>query len=146
MGHDVRVNTENPITPLSDDEVWEKLGSEQFGRLAVAVAGRPDIFPVNYVAHNNTIVFRTAEGSKLASVVINSAVAFEVDGYNPEKNMAWSIVLHGHAALVDHGPAEEELNALPLFPWNVSPKNRLVQITVTQASGRCFEALGRKES
>lgn len=144
MGHDVVVNTDNPITPLSDDEAWQKLDAEQFGRLAVAVAGRPDIFPVNYVTHNNTIVFRTAEGSKLASVAINSAVAFEIDGYNPDKNMAWSVVLHGHAALIDHGPAEEELNSLPLFPWNTSPKNRLVQITVTQVTGRCFEALGRR--
>lgn len=144
MSHDEGVNTDNPITPLSDEEAWEKLGTEQFGRLAVSVAGRPDIFPVNYVAHNSTIVFRTSEGSKLASVAINSAVAFEIDGYNAEENLAWSVVLHGHAALIDHGPAEDELNDLPLFPWNISPKNRLVQITVTQVTGRCFEALGRK--
>ena len=35
---------------------------------------------MNFVIYRDRIVFRTAPGSKLASVAINSAVAFEVDG------------------------------------------------------------------
>jgi len=137
------VNEDNPINTCDEDECWRRLESEQFGRLAVSVAGRPDIFPVNYIVHDRSLVFRTAEGSKLASVAINSAVAFEIDGYDAATNEAWSVVLHGHAVLIEHGPAEERLEALPLFPWNVSPKNRLVQIVPAQVTGRHFEAKGR---
>lgn len=144
MRNDGNVNAENAIEHMSEEECWELLASQEYGRLAVSVAGKPDIFPVNYVVHEGTVVFRTAEGSKLASVAINSAVAFEIDGYDPGNNSAWSVVVHGHAALVDHGSLEEELEHLPLFPWNITPKRRLVQVTSHDVHGRKFEAKGRQ--
>lgn len=142
--NDGSVNAENAIEHLSEEECWELLGSHEYGRLAVSVAGKPDIFPVNYVVYEDAVVFRTAEGSKLASVAINSAVAFEIDGYDPANNLAWSVVLHGHAVLIDHGSLEEELEHLPLFPWNITPKRRLVEIKSHGVHGRRFEAKGRQ--
>ena len=49
---------------LTDAQCWDLLGANQIGRLAVVVAGRPDIFPVNYVVNEGEIYFRTGEGSK----------------------------------------------------------------------------------
>lgn len=138
-------NNENAMEHLTADECWELLASHEYGRLAVSVAGRPDIFPVNYIVFEEAVVFRTAEGSKLASVAINSAVAFEIDGYSREDNTAWSVVLHGQAVLIEHGALEEELEALPLFPWNITPKRRLVEIKNADVHGRRFEAKGRRE-
>ncbi|MCB9411462.1 MAG: pyridoxamine 5'-phosphate oxidase family protein [Actinobacteria bacterium] len=138
------VNEHQPFEILGDEQCWELLGGEQFGRLAVSVAGRPDIYPVNFIIHNGVIVFRTAEGSKLASMAINAAVAFEVDGYNPDTNEAWSVVVHGQAKLVEHSPDEDELEHLPLFPWNLAPKNRLVKVEAFELSGRRFVAEGRR--
>lgn len=128
---------------LGDEQCWELLSGEQFGRLAVSVAGRPDIYPVNFIVYKGVIIFRTAEGSKLASMAINAAVAFEVDGYDSETNVAWSVVVHGQAHLVEHTPDEDELEHLPLFPWNLAPKNRLVKIEAFELSGRRFVAEGR---
>ncbi len=137
------MNEHEPFEILNEEQCWELLSGEQFGRLAVSVAGRPDIYPVNFIIYNGVVVFRTAEGSKLASMAINAAVAFEVDGYNPETNIAWSVVLHGQAKLVEHTPDEDELENLPLFPWNLAPKNRLVKIEAFELSGRRFTAEGR---
>lgn len=137
------VNPHEPFEKLTDDECWRLLSAEQFGRLAVSVAGRPDIYPVNFVIYQDAIVFRTAEGSKLASMAINSAVAFEVDGYQADTNEAWSVVVHGAARLVDHQPDEDELEHLPLFPWNTAPKHRLVKLEAFEISGRRFVAEGR---
>lgn len=138
------MNPHEPFEILTDDECWRLLEGEQFGRLAVSVAGRPDIYPVNFVLYSGAIVFRTAEGSKLASLAINSAVAFEVDGYEPETNEAWSVVVHGAARLVEHTPDEDDLEHLPLFPWNTAPKNRLVKVDAIEVSGRRFVAEGRR--
>ena len=47
------------------------------GRLAVAAAGEVDIFPINYAdVDRDTILFRTAEGTKLLELTINGRVAF----------------------------------------------------------------------
>jgi nitroimidazol reductase NimA-like FMN-containing flavoprotein (pyridoxamine 5'-phosphate oxidase superfamily) len=68
------------IVELSDNECWEILDRERFGRLAVAVHGDPDIFPVNFLVDDGKLLMRTAPGTKLTELVINSAVAVEADG------------------------------------------------------------------
>ncbi len=128
---------------LDVDECWRLLESEQFGRLAVSVGGRPDIFPLNYVVYEQSIFVRTSEGSKLVSLAINQAAAFEIDGYDAASNEAWSVVLHGAARMIEHGPLEEIAEALPLFTWNTAPKHRFVQIQPHSISGRRFVAEGR---
>ena len=50
---------------LGEPACWELLEGASVGRLAVDVAGQPDIFPVNFVVDRGSIVFRTAAGTKL---------------------------------------------------------------------------------
>ena len=65
---------------LDRNECWSLLRTAVLGRLAISIANHPDIFPINYVVDHGTVVFRTAEGTKLAGAVLGSTVAFEVDG------------------------------------------------------------------
>jgi len=73
----------------------------EFGRLAHHLADEVHIAPVNYavdldpVTGRRSLLFRTAEGSKLLGVVMNPYVAFEVDEIVGER--ATSIVLRGRA-------------------------------------------------
>ena len=143
MVHYGRVTANGAFEILTIDQCWNRLQGQQFGRLAVSVAGRPDIFPVNFVNYDRSVVFRTAEGTKLAAMAINAAVAFEVDGYDADTNTAWSVVMHGQARLIQHGTDAETLEGLPLFPWNTAPKHRLVQLRPHEISGRAFVAEGR---
>ena len=71
------------------------LARRQLGRLALAVDGDPDIFPVNYVVDGPRVLFRTAPGSKLAELSVNPRVAFEVDEY--DETYGASVVLKGVA-------------------------------------------------
>jgi hypothetical protein len=41
-------------------------GSVPLGRLVTSVDGQPEIFPVNFVVQHRSVLFRTAEGTKLA--------------------------------------------------------------------------------
>jgi nitroimidazol reductase NimA-like FMN-containing flavoprotein (pyridoxamine 5'-phosphate oxidase superfamily) len=70
---------DDPVTVLSEDESWSLLSSMSLGRLVTSLGGQPEIFPVNFVTQRPTVLFRTAEGTKLFSAVMNNQVAFEAD-------------------------------------------------------------------
>jgi hypothetical protein len=128
---------------LTDEQCWELLRGQQIGRLATVVGGSVDIFPVNYIVHEEQILFKTAEGSKLASIMAHHEVAFEIDGYKEDSNEAWSVVMSGMARVLTHDDELDVAESLPLFPWNVDPKHRYVAIEPTGISGRRFVAEGR---
>jgi uncharacterized protein len=130
---------------LSPDECWGLLRTAQVGRLAVTVAGRPEIFPVNYVVDHGTVVFRTAEGTKLAALMVAPLVAFEADGRYPaesgepgEPDTAWSVVVKGRTREIDRLDDVVATAELPLSPWHASPKGRFVRVVPDEITGRRF--------
>jgi nitroimidazol reductase NimA-like FMN-containing flavoprotein (pyridoxamine 5'-phosphate oxidase superfamily) len=123
---------------LDEEQCWELLSTVEVGRLAVAAAGDVDIYPVNFVIDGSELIFRTAEGTKLVEVVLAGRVAFESDGYDPERGRAWSVVVKGQAHDLDRFSEIYHAQDLPLFPWNASPKERFVKITPNQITGRRF--------
>jgi uncharacterized protein len=126
------------MTILEPHECWALLRSAEVGRLAIAVMSEPDIFPVNYVVDHGAVVFRTAEGTKLAGAVLSRRVAFEVDGYEPDNGEAWSVVLKGRAVELERMQEVFDASDLPLFPWLASPKPRFVRIEPDSVTGRRF--------
>ena len=78
------------------ESAWRLLAGARVGRIGVVAAGRPEIFPVNYVLDlTGAIVFQTAPGMKLAAAV-NHHVVFEVDDATT-RTAGWSVVVHGVA-------------------------------------------------
>jgi nitroimidazol reductase NimA-like FMN-containing flavoprotein (pyridoxamine 5'-phosphate oxidase superfamily) len=134
------------IAILETNTCWDLLRSSDVGRLAVAIRNRPDIFPVNFVVDHGTVVFRTAEGTKLAAAVLGQAVAFEVDGYDADAGEAWSVVIKGRAVEIERMQDVFEALDLPLFPWHASPKHRFVRIEPDDVSGRRFHVVERDTS
>lgn len=128
----------NAVIELSVTESWALLRQADVGRLAVIANDRPEIFPVNYLVDHGSVVFRTAAGTKFAGAV-GHWVAFEVDGYDPETNNAWSVVLKGEAQEVNRLYDVLEVIELPLYPWHSSPKPHFVRIEPHSISGRRFE-------
>ncbi len=134
------------MTVLDQHECWQLLRDHEVGRLAVAITNHPDIFPVNYVVDHGSIVFRTAEGTKLAASVLGAAVAFEIDGYDAEAGEAWSVVVKGRAHEIEAMQEVFDALELPLFPWHTSPKHRFVRIEADDVSGRRFEVVERPDT
>ena len=140
---DVTVNETilDPYTGMSilgEEDCWGLLRSSEVGRLAVSIANRPDIFPINYVVDGDTLVFRTAAGTKLAAAVLGVAVAFEIDGYQPDLGEAWSVVVKGTAEQIEGWRDQDRFERLPLFPWNAAPKFDFVRIVPENVTGRRF--------
>lgn len=128
-----------PASILEPHQCWALLRCAAVGRLAVSVGGRPDIFPVNYAVDRGTVVLRTAEGTKLAAVAANPMVAFEVDGWEPDADTAWSVVVKGRGQRPSSTDEIIDSVALPLYPWHGGRKESIVRIAVEQITGRRFE-------
>jgi nitroimidazol reductase NimA-like FMN-containing flavoprotein (pyridoxamine 5'-phosphate oxidase superfamily) len=128
-----------PPVVLGPEECWQLLGRAIIGRLAMAVAGDVDIFPVNYLLDDGSILIRTAEGTKLVEVMIAGRLAFEVDGLDPEAGEAWSVVVKGHGEILDDFEDIYRAQELPLHPWNApEQKQRFVRISPDHLTGRRF--------
>jgi uncharacterized protein len=123
---------------LSESECWELLDAADVGRLAVDIAGQPDIFPINFVVDQSGIVFRSAAGTKLAGAVLNRLVAFEIDGYEPDDRAAWSVVVKGEARQIERMQEVFDAEDLPLFPWLAWDKPNFVRIEPTVVTGRRY--------
>jgi len=124
---------------LSTRECLELLRSTEVGRLATNSAEFPDIVPINFVVDHGTVVFRTAEGTKLDDLTADHNVSFEADGYDSEAGEAWSVVIKGHAVLLRAPHDRFEALELPLFPWQGAPKRHFVRIEPVEMTGRRFD-------
>lgn len=128
--------TAEVVTRLTDEECWELLGQQQLGRLVTHVGDVLDIFPVNYVVDDGTVVFRTAAGSKLFEIAVQDHVLFEVDDYTAAA--AWSVVVHGRARRLDTVEEVAAADELPLRPWIPTLKYNYVRIEPERVTGRSF--------
>lgn len=127
----------DPVRTLDKDTVWRMLAEHPYGRLAVEAGGLVDIFPVNYVAHQHKLYFRTAQGTKLSSLIVNDQVAFEIDEVTPD-NLVRSVVVHGWARRLETRAEIQAAEALPLRSWAPTLKYSFVVIDVETATGREF--------
>jgi nitroimidazol reductase NimA-like FMN-containing flavoprotein (pyridoxamine 5'-phosphate oxidase superfamily) len=124
------------VTELSDQECREKLAAEVLGRLALHVRNHLDLFPINFVYQSGDIFFRTAPGTKLLELTINTEVVFEIDGYSDSE--AWSVIARGIAERLEHDAQIDEANEFPLHSFIPTLKLNWVRIHITGLSGRYF--------
>lgn len=125
-----------PVAELTEDESWEKLSSVALGRLVTRIANAMFIFPVNFVTQRGTVLFRTAEGSKLFSAAVSDEVLFEADDYT--SSTGWSVIVRGTAEVLSGASQIEEAEQAALLPWVATTKLRYVRITPTVTTGRQF--------
>lgn len=128
---------EEPITTLSTEESWRLLNRHTLGRLVVAPLGRPEIFPVNYiVVQDRAIVFRTAEGTKLISVLLDHHAAFEVDEIDEDGGA--SVVARGRARLIESSSEEQRFEVDRLRSQVPTLKYNVVAVEIDEITGRGF--------
>ncbi len=125
-----------PVSILSASECWDLLKSASLGRLVTSVDGQPEIFPINFVVQNHTVLFRTAEGTKLVSAAINNNVLFEADDHNAVEG--WSVIVRGMARTMRTGAEIAEAERAQLLPWVATVKQHFVRIRPLGISGRRF--------
>jgi uncharacterized protein len=127
------------VLVLSSEDCWRLLRSHKLGRLAIVIEGRPRIFPVNYGAADDAVVFRTQPGVKLLHGP-GAAACFEIDEYDEETAMAWSVMVVG--ALNDITAANDErsrsLRRLDVEPLAPGQRLHWLALNADEVSGRSF--------
>lgn len=129
-------NEFQPVSILSETECWNLLSSASLGRLVTSVDGQPEVFPVNFVVQHRSVLFRTAEGTKLVSTAINNNVLFEADDHNAAEG--WSVILKGTARLLRADEEVDEAERAQLLPWTATVKQHYVRIRPLNVTGRRF--------
>jgi uncharacterized protein len=132
-----------PDEPTSDmlvlprEECLALLASNRFGRLAVAMDS-PVIRPVNYVfdERSQSVVFRTADGSKFHAMLVNGNAAFEIDGIDPGSRTGWSVIIVGMTEEVTSPTELRRLNRLGLETWTPGSKEHWMRIRAWTVTGR----------
>jgi nitroimidazol reductase NimA-like FMN-containing flavoprotein (pyridoxamine 5'-phosphate oxidase superfamily) len=122
------------ITPMTEDECWEFLSMQPIGRLGTAVAGDPEIFPLNFAVADRTIYFHTIPGTKVAEVAVNAKVAFEVDQWGPE--IAYSVLVKGTAQILESDADIAAAESTNLVSYLDETLDTWVRITPAAVTGR----------
>lgn len=124
------------VAHMTPPECWAALRTTDVGRLSFSLDDQPEIFPINYVLDQGTVVFRTSVQSKIATALDGRPVAFEADGHTD--GQAWSVVIKGEAREVTGLYDSIAVAELPLHPQQTGPKDRLARITPDEITGRRF--------
>lgn len=130
------MTTIEPVAILSAKESWDLLSGVALGRLVTSVDGEPQIFPVNFVVQDRTVLFRTAEGTKLVSSAINNRVLFEADDHGVDEG--WSVIVRGTARMVRTDDEIQRADRAQLLPWTATLKQHYVRVLPTSVTGRRF--------
>lgn len=129
-GHDD--DTRPALEPMDRATCLALLDAQDIGRLAVIDGdGVPMVVPVNYRLHGESVVFRTAPGSKVVALQ-RHAVAFEIDGFDHVKKTGWSVLVQG----VAHEMNVAEQAGIEVEPWARGDKNTWIQLVPRRISGR----------
>lgn len=106
---------------MPSDACLRLLASVPVGRVSFYADGEVVVLPVNHVVEGQDVVFRTARGSKLSAVERRNPIAFEADGYDPQTQSGWSVLVNGHAELVRNDAEIQRLSSLGLDPTEARP-------------------------
>ncbi len=123
---------------LAAAECWQLLTEVSVGRLGIISDGHPDVFPVNFRVDKETVVFQTGDGTKLHAIEAGGSVALEADSVSAEFGIAWSVIIKGPAAVVEHSDADLDRIGRPLFPWQGVGQDHIIRISPASITGRRY--------
>ena len=126
---------------LSADECWALLASTPIGRVAFVDAGEPLVFPVTHGVHGRSVVFRSGSGSKLEAAAMARPVAFEVDEWDQDRRVGWSVLARGVGETVYDEDVIEQFAASDVEPWLAAAADGTwIRLRVDEISGRRIRA------
>ena len=124
------------LTELGHDECLRLLADALIGRVEFTEAALPAAHPVTYLLDGDEVVFRTADGAKLAAATLRHVVAFQVDDVDPSARTGWSVLGVGEAYEVTDSRRLADLAARLPAPWAADQDGHTVAIPLQSLTGR----------
>ena len=130
--HQYFVNYED----LEESVCWRLITRVAVGRVGFVFEDEPFVLPVNCVAIDGNIAFRTAGDSMLHTLADGVRVAFEADHVDPVAESGWSVLVRGNLwEVVDENQCDR-LAGAGTHPWAPGPIDRWMIILPTVVTGR----------
>ena len=126
-------------------EALAKLQTSAPFDLVITDRAMPAAQPVNYILDGEEIVFRTANGSKLAAATRHAVVGFQVDEIDPRTRTGWSVLGVGEANEVVHPDRLAELADLS-DPWVDDHDAHTISVSLQIISGRRLQRAAPRQA
>jgi uncharacterized protein len=130
------------LVELPRAECLRLLSVHRFGRVGVSLGNAPPLIrPVNYAfdGPSQTVVFRTAAGSKFHALVRSADAVFEIDDIDEATRTGWSVIIRGMTREVIDPLQTRRLDGLGLEPWASGDKPHWIEIRAWTVTGRRLE-------
>jgi hypothetical protein len=123
---------------LGRDECLSLLPHVGVGRVGVSIGALPAIVPVNFAQVDDRVLFPVSDRDGLGVGTFGAVVAFEIDGFDDEESLLWTVMIRAIAVR-----ASTILHERAAAIWKVRwPSGRLsdhcATIATTLISGACF--------
>jgi nitroimidazol reductase NimA-like FMN-containing flavoprotein (pyridoxamine 5'-phosphate oxidase superfamily) len=121
------------LESLTSVQCEEHLAAGGIGRIVLSTGSGPIAVPVNFVFTGGAVVLRTSDAM---TAKVSGVVAFEVDHIDEAMSEGWSVLLRGHARLIED-PEERAVAAQPdLEPWAGGTRLNVISIEPFEITGR----------
>lgn len=128
------------LVELEREECLTLLAGAEVGRVVVAgpTGAPPIVRPVVYGfdEESQSVVFRTAEGSKLHALMQSRSACFEIDGIDPVSRSGWSVIVAGVTEHVTAAVEVSRLERLGLHTWVAGARGHWIRVRARSVSGR----------
>ncbi len=130
---------------LDRSDCLRLLATTGVGRIAISVPewDHPVIRPVNYLfdTASQSVLIRTAPGSKLHATLRSARAAFEIDGIDEAGRVGWSVIIVGVSEEITNAVELRRIEGLGLEPWAPGRKDHWIRIRANTVSGRRIAAV-----
>jgi transcriptional regulator with XRE-family HTH domain len=134
----------NPVlASLSADECRALIAPGGVGRVLYVEPGRgPAAVPVNFRMDGDDVVFRTGGGTRLADILLQASVSFDVDHLDEALGEGWSVLLTGTAGVITDPGELDRVSSLGIDPWAGGDRRTYIRLRVHQVTGRAIRVTG----
>lgn len=123
------------LVVLSDAECWDLLRTRPVGRVAWSGDQGVSVVPVNFMVDDDAVLLRTTPYSLMARDCAGREVAFEVDDFDDERHVGWSVLVRGRCE-------RDERRADGPHPWATGSRTLALRVEVRSVTGRRIVSSG----
>jgi nitroimidazol reductase NimA-like FMN-containing flavoprotein (pyridoxamine 5'-phosphate oxidase superfamily) len=105
------------LARLTRDECMALLAGVSFARVGISVDALPAILPVTIALSNESVIFRTVPGTKLAMAASGAILAVEADHYDAGFAGGWSVLVRGVASEITDPRENAQARELLADSW-----------------------------
>jgi transcriptional regulator with XRE-family HTH domain len=128
-----RAGTHPVLESLTSEQCREHLAAGGIGRIVLSTGSGPIAVPVNFVFTGGAVILRTSD-AMIAKV--SGVVAFEVDHIDEAMSGGWSVLLRGHARLIEDPEERAVAGRLDVEPWAGGTRLNVISIEPFDITGR----------